>query len=87
MKLVPHSPYCPVNRQCQRKKTQMKTDYRLVRTKNNYFQGCAPLLGSKQLLPKKVSTKLGSTEIIFIDRCALIFREHFVQEKGQENKK
>ena len=80
-----------MNRQCLRKKSQMKTGYRkypnLVRTKSNYFQACAPLLGSKQLLPKKVRTKLGSTEIIFIDRCAVIFREHFVQEKGQENKK
>ena len=51
----------------------------LVRTKNNYSEGCAQIeLGSKTLLPKKVLTKLGSTEIIFIDRCALIFREPFI---------
>ena len=32
-------------------------------------------------------TKLGSTKIIFIDRCVLIFKEPFILEKGQENKK
>ena len=32
-------------------------------------------------------TKLWSTKTIFIDRCELIFREPFIQGKGQENKK
>ena len=32
----------------------------------------------KQIITKKVRTKLGSTRIIFIDRCALIFRETFI---------
>ena len=30
---------------------------------------------------------VASTKIIFIDWCALIFREPFIYEKGQGNKK
>ena len=41
----------------------------------------------KKIITKKVRTKLGSTKIIFIDRCALTFGEPFIYEKGQENKK
>ena len=33
----------------------------------------------KKAIRKKVRTKLGITKIIFIDRCALIFREPFMQ--------
>ena len=31
------------------------------------------------MLTKKVRTKLGPTKIIFIDTCALIFREPFIE--------
>ena len=33
----------------------------------------------KKIITKKVCNKLGSTNIILIDRCALIFREPFIQ--------
>ena len=36
----------------------------------------------KKLLPKKVCTKLGSTKIIFIDRCTLIFQGTFYIRKS-----
>ena len=40
-----------------------------------------PLRDVAQILLKKVYTKSGSTKIIFIDRCALIFREPLIWEK------
>ena len=48
-------------------------------SKNNYFQGCAPYLESRKLLPRKVRTKLGSSKNYFIDRCTLLFKEPFIQ--------
>ena len=36
------------------------------------------IIRTKKLLPKKVHTKSGFTKTIFIDRCALIFRESFI---------
>ena len=33
---------------------------------------------TKKLLPKKVCAKLGSTKMIFMEKCAIIFREPFI---------
>ena len=51
----------------------------LVRTKKYLFSRVQKIRIKKKLLTKKVRTKLGSIKIIFIDRCALIFREPFIK--------
>ena len=42
----------------------------LVRTKKKNFSKVRTMIRIKKILPKKASTNLGSTKIIFIDRCS-----------------
>ena len=60
----------------------VKKNYRkypnLVRTKKQLFSRVRTIISIKEIITKKSITKLGYTKIIFIDRCALIFREPFI---------
>ena len=62
-----------------------KTKYRkypnFVPTKK-LFERVDTIIRIKNILPKKVRTKLGSTKFVFIDGCALIFRD-VMKEKRQ----
>ena len=50
----------------------------LVRTKKSLFLRVRTIIRIKNVITKKMRTKLGSTKIIFVDSSALIFREPFM---------